>query len=114
MSLEGLDAYVWSQLGVTKYAAGKPLAARLTRRVVRKFPHSAMCQTRPASYGIVMDEMCRSIERSERQNYRMGIILSLVLGALIQEIVKVIFRWWQASASNRALLVGWQMEMQQQ
>lgn len=111
MSLEDLDAYVWSQLGVQKYAAGKGLVGRLTRRVVRKFPHSVMGSTRPASYDIVMDEISRSIERSERQNYRMGIILSLVLGALIQEIVKAIFRWWQQSASNRAMLLGWQMEM---
>lgn len=111
MSLEDLDAYVWSQMSVKKYAAGKPLVARLTRRVVRKFPHVVMSQTRPASYGVVQDEICRSIERSERQNYRMGIILSLVLGALIQEIVKAIFRWWLASASNRALLLGWQTEM---
>ena len=111
MSLEDLDAWVWSQVSVKKYAAGKPLVARLTRRVVRKFPHSIMGSTRPASYDMVQDEMCRSIERSERQNYRMGIILSLVLGALIQEIVKAIFRWWLASASNRALLLGWQTEM---
>jgi len=111
MSLEDLDAYVWSQLGVTKYAAGKGLVGRLTRRVVRKFPHSIMGSTRPASYAMVQDEICRSIERSERQNYRMGIILSLVLGAIIQEIVKAIFRWWLASASNRAMLLGWQMEM---
>lgn len=111
MSIEDLDAYVWSQVGVKKYAAGKGLVARLTRRVVRKFPHGVMSQTRPESYGVVQTEICRSIERSERQNYQMGIILSLVLGALIQEIVKAIFRWWQASASNRALLLGWQMEM---
>lgn len=112
MSLEDLDAYVWSQLGVKKHAAGRPLVTRLTRRVVRKFPHVVMSQTRPGSYDLVQDDISRSIERSERQNYRMGIILSLVLGALIQEIVKAIFKWWQASASNRALLLGWKTEMQ--
>jgi hypothetical protein len=41
----------------------------------------------------------------------MGIILTLVLGAIIQEIVKAVLRWWLQSASNRALLLGWQTEM---
>ena len=74
MSLEDLDAYVWSQLSPRRYAAGRPLVARLTRRVVRKFPHLVMSQTKPESYGMVMHEIARSIERSERQNYGMGII----------------------------------------
>ncbi len=111
MSLEDLDAYVWSQLSPRRYAAGRPLAARLTRRVVRKWPHAVMSQTRPESFAIVTDEIARSIERSERQNYRMGIILTLVLGVIIQEIVKAVLRWWLQSASNRALMLGWQAEM---
>lgn len=111
MSLEDLDAYVWQQLSPRRYAAGRQLVARLTRRVVRKWPHLVMSQTRPESYGIVTDEIARSIERSERQNYGMGIILTLVLSALLSEIVKAVLRWWLQSASNRALLLGWQTEM---
>ena len=111
MSLEDLDAYVWSQLSPRRYAAGRPLVARLTRRVVRKFPHLVMSQTNPESYGMVMHEIAKSIERSERQNYGMGIILTLVLSALLSEIVKAVLRWWLQSASNRALLLGWQTEL---
>ena len=60
---------------------------------------------------VVMHEIARSIERSERQNYGMGIILTLVLSALLSEIVKAVLRWWLQSASNRALMLGWQTEM---
>ena len=108
---EDLDAYVWQQLSARKHLAGKPLVARLVRRAVRKWPHVALSQTRPGQYGIVTDEIAKSIERSERQNFQMGILLTLVLGVLIQEIVKAILRWWLETASNRIFLVGWQSEM---
>ena len=111
MSHDDLDAYVWQQLSARKHLAGKPLVARLVRRAVRKWPHVALSQTRPGQYGIVTDEIAKSIERSERQNFQMGIILTLVLGVLIQEIVKAILRWWLETASNRIFLVGWQSEM---
>ena len=111
MSHDDLDAYVWQQLSARKHLAGKPLVARLVRRAVRKWPHVALSQTQPGQYGIVTDEIAKSIERSERQNFQMGIILTLVLGVLVQEIVKAILRWWLESASNRIFLVGWQSEM---
>jgi hypothetical protein len=112
MSLEDLDAYVWSQLSPRRYAAGRQLVARLTRRVVRKFPHAVMSQAKPESYATVTEELVSSIERSERQNYGMGIILTLVLSALLSEIVKAVLRWWLESARHRALLVGWQAEIE--
>jgi hypothetical protein len=41
----------------------------------------------------------------------MGVILTLVLSALLSEIVKAVLRWWLQSARNRALMLGWQTEM---
>lgn len=113
MSVEDLEAAVWSSLSPRKHIAGRPLVARLTRRVVRKWPQVALSQARPDSYATMLDEVGKSIERSERQNVQMGIILSLVLGVLIQEIIKAVLAWWLASASNRAILIGWQTEMRQ-
>ena len=111
MSLEDLDAAVWASLSVRKHAAGRALVSRLTRRVVRKWPSVAISQARPDSYGVMLEQVGHSIERSERQNIQMGIILSLILGALIQEIVKAVLAWWLKSASNRISIVGWQSEM---
>jgi hypothetical protein len=71
----------------------------------------AISQARPEGYGVMLEQVATSIERSERQNVRMGILLSLVLGVLIQEIVKAILAWWLKTASNRIALVGWQTEM---
>lgn len=113
MSLEDLDAYVWSQLSPRKYVAGRAFTSRIARRVVRKWPQVQMSQATAADHPKIIGEIARSIERSERQNFQMGIILSLLLGAIIQEIVKAVLRWWLKSASNRISLVGWQSEMRQ-
>jgi tetrahydromethanopterin S-methyltransferase subunit E len=111
VSLEDLDSAVWASLSPRKHLAGRPLVSRLVRRVVRKWPAVAISQARPDSYGVMLEQVSASIERSERQNVRMGIILSLVLGVLIQEIVKAVLAWWMKSASHRISLVGWQTEM---
>jgi hypothetical protein len=111
MSLEDLDAYVWASLSPRKYAAGRAFASRIARRVVRKWPQIQMSQATPADHPKIMGEIAHSIDRSERQNFQMGILLTLVLTALIQEIVKAVLRWWLKSASNRVALVGWQSEM---
>lgn len=113
MSLEDLDAAVWSSLSPRKHVAGKALVSRLVRRVVRKWPSVAISQARPEGYGVMLEQVSKSIERSERQNVKMGIILSLILGALIQEIVKAVLAWWLKTASNRVAIVGWQSEMRQ-
>jgi hypothetical protein len=38
----------------------------------------------------------------------MGIILTLVLSALISEIVKILIRWWLESRENRAAMQAMQ------
>jgi hypothetical protein len=38
----------------------------------------------------------------------MGIILTLVLSALISEIVKILIRWWLDSRENRAAMQAMQ------
>ena len=108
MSLEDLDAAVWSSLSARKHLAGKPLVSRLVRRVVRKWPTVAISQARPDSYGVMLEQVAASIERSERQNVKMGIILTLVLSALISEIVKILIRWWLDSRENRAAMQAMQ------
>ena len=112
MSVEDLEAYVWSDLPAMKYLAGRRRVARLTRRCAKRFPSGVMAEASPSGQAMIMDEIHKSVERTERANYQMGVILALILSALLSEIIKALFRWWVNSASNRTLLVGWQMENQ--
>lgn len=111
MSIEDLDAYVWSHLSPRRYIAGRALVSRLTRRVVRKFPHVTMSVARGHEPERIAREIASSIDRSERQNYRMGLFLTLVLSSIVFEIVKAVFAWWSRSASHKAQLLGWQQEL---
>jgi len=109
--MDDLEAYVWADLPPMKYLAGRALVARLTRRLVQRWPSGVMLEASDEGRGMVMGELVRSVERSERQNYRMGIVLTLILSALLSEVVKAILAWWLRSASNRTQLVGYQQEM---
>lgn len=110
MSVEDLEAYVWSDLPAMKYLAGRRLVARLTRRCAKRFPGPVIAEASPEGQARVMQEIHRAVERTERANYRMGIVLTLILSALLSEIIKAILAWWLKSASNRTLLLGWQQE----
>lgn len=110
MSVEDLEDYVWQDLPAMKWLAGRRLVARLTRRCAKRMPCGFMAEASPDGFEQIAQDICRDVERIERANYQMGIIFTLLLSALLSEIVKAIIDWWRMSASNRALLVGWQLE----
>lgn len=110
MSVEDLDAYVWSNLPAMKYLAGRRLVSRLTKRCARQFPSTVMVSVTDEGRDAVLEQLHKTVERHERQNYKMGFILTMILSALLTEIIKALFAWWLASASNKALLLGWQRE----
>lgn len=110
MSVADLEDYVWSNLPPLRWVAGRQLVARLTRRCARRFPGGVMSDASPEGRDMVLDEIRKAVERTERANYRMGFLLSLVLSALLGEIVRALFAWWLKSASNRTVLLGWQAE----
>jgi hypothetical protein len=110
MSVTDLEDYVWSNLPAMRLLAGRRLVARLTRRCAKRFPCGVLSEASPEGQATVLEEIHRAVERTERANYQMGVILTLILSALLTEIVKALFQWWRQSASNRALLIGWQAE----
>jgi hypothetical protein len=57
-----------------------------------------------AECDVVGHHMAKAIERQVRQQYGMGIILTLVLGALVQEVVKILIRWWLERQENQAAM----------
>ena len=110
MSVTDLEDHVWSNLPAMRLLAGRRLVARLTRRCAKRFPCGVLAVASPEGQATVLEEIHRAVERTERANYQMGVILTLILSALLTEIVKALFQWWRQSASNRALLIGWQAE----
>lgn len=108
--IEELEAYVWKDLPAMKYVAGRQRVARLTRRCAKRLPAQVFGEASPESRARIMAEIHKAVERTERANYQMGIFLTLILSAMLSEIVKAIIAWWSKSASNREFLVRWQLE----
>jgi hypothetical protein len=93
---------VWSQLSVRKHAAGRRVVSRIVADAVRDWPSAAMARSDHGEVQAFGSIYAKSLAR--RGNYGMGIILTLVLSALISEVVKILIRWWLEGRDNRAAM----------
>jgi hypothetical protein len=105
-TLEQLQAHVWQRLSLQKHAAGRRMVDRITRRAVRQWPVPVLQQCDAAQADVVGTYFTRTITRQTRQEYGMGIILSLILGALVQEIIKLLIAWWMDHPAEMVQIVG--------
>ena len=104
-TLEPLQAHVWQRLSLQKHVAGRRIVDRITRRAVRQWPVPVLAQCDAAQANVVGTYYTRTITRQARQEYGMGIILSLILGALVQEIIKLLVAWWIDNRSEMVAIV---------
>lgn len=110
MILAELQQHVYSQLSLRKHLAGRAVCDRIIRRAVRTLPAGVMCQSRPREMQRLAQQTVSDIVRHEH-SIGCGIILTLILSALIGEIVKLLIAWWRASHEHQVLLRGYQVEM---
>ena len=101
MSLDQLEDHVWREMGGQKHAVGRWRINRLTRRAVKRWPES--------------DEVTlptiELIEADEQREVQMGIILTLILGSVIQEIVRILAQWYRENHKNKLLMVAYKRSL---
>ena len=102
MSLDQLEDHVWREMGGTKHAVGRWRINRLTRRAVKRWPETDEV-TLPA---------IELIQADEHREVQMGIILTLILGAIIQEIVRILAAWYRENHKNKVLMMGFKKGLQ--
>ena len=103
MTLDDLQAHVWDRLPtLQRTVAGRRIVSRIVKSAVRGWPVPVLEQCDAGQTEIVAKHYTKTIERQARREYGMGIILTLVLGALVQEVVKIIVRWWLERNENRS------------
>jgi hypothetical protein len=105
MTQAELSDYVWRRMSVRKYAIGRRRVAELTARAVRQWPVGVLRQCTPEECQIVGQYLQKSLERNAKAEYGMGVILTIVLGALLSELVKILLRWWLESDQNRKAMM---------
>lgn len=101
MTRDELDAYVWENLSARKLLAGRDRVRRITTRALRSWPVAVLAQCDDAESMVVGNYMSRNIERSERHEYGMGFLASVVFAAIIGEIVKLLMRRWLERRESR-------------
>jgi hypothetical protein len=112
MSYAELQEHIWSQLSLRKRLAGRAACDRILRRAVRVLPSGMMSQSNPTEQNRLMKQTAADIVRHERHNnVTMGILLTIILSALVSEIVKLLLAWWRSRSENQVLLRGYQQEM---
>ena len=105
MTLSELQSRVYDQLpSVPRMLGGRLLVNRIVRRAVVNWPVPVLEQCDEAEANVVGHHMAKSVERAVRQEVGMGIILTLVLGALVQEVVKILIRWWLERDEHRTAM----------
>lgn len=103
MTIHDLESYVWDRLpSMRRTLAGRRAVGRVVRRAVKTWPIPVLEQCDAAETEVVGVHLARSIERNMRHEVGMGIILTLVLSALVSEVVKILVRWWLERQENQA------------
>lgn len=103
MTIHDLESYVWDRLpSMRRSLAGRRAVGRVVRRAVKTWPVPVLEQCDAGEAEVVGVHLARSIERNMRHEVGMGILLTLVLSAVISEVVKILVRWWLERQENQA------------
>ena len=102
MTLTDLESHVWGQLPTLQRVAGRRTANRVVRRAVAGWPIPVLEQCDDAEAAVVAKYYTRTVERSVRADMQMGFFTLLIFSALVQEIVKILVRWWMEKSENRS------------
>lgn len=100
MTHDELIAAVWDELPKTRYLLGRRRIDRLTSRCLKKWPVPVLYQCDEQQTAVVGEHLARTVERHERAEYGMGFFASMILAALVSEIVKILVRRWQENRTE--------------
>ena len=107
MSLDAIQSHVWDNLPmVNRTIVGRRAVRRIVSRAVANWPSVVLQQCDAQQTDVVAYHYTKSVLRQARQEYGMGILAMLVLGALVQEIVKLLVAWWLDSRENREAMMA--------
>jgi hypothetical protein len=94
MTRQQLIDAVWDELPAKRYLLGRKRGERLIERAIKRWPVPVLYQCDAQQTAVVGEHLARSLERQERAEYGMGFLTSIILAAIISEIVKILIRRW--------------------
>jgi hypothetical protein len=103
MTLEQLQSHVWDSLPtLQRTVAGRRIVSRIVTAAVRGWPVAVLEQCDAGESQVVAKHYSKTLERAARQQFGMGILLTLLLGSLVQEVVRLLIQWWLDRQENRS------------
>lgn len=107
MTRDELADMVYAELPYRLRIAGRSVVGRIVDDAVSSWPSPVLRQCDAGQSQVVADALTHSMRR-RRQQYGMGIVLTLILSALISEVVKIMLRWWLERSEHRMAIVEMQ------
>lgn len=93
MTRDDFVADVWESLPARKHLLGRERVARIVERSLKAWPVPVLVQCDEKQTQVVAKHFARSMERKERE-FGMGFFASIVLAAIVSEIVKHLVQRW--------------------
>lgn len=102
MTYGELDQYVWDRLPtLQRVGCGRGLVSRVIRRAVESWPVAVLQQCDVGQTQVVAKHYTRTIERAVRADVKMGFLAMLIFSAAVQEIIRILVRWWLERNENK-------------
>lgn len=101
MSRSDVEEYVWRQLSPRRYVVGRAICNRLTRKAIRAWDRDV-----PR-----LNAISSRVEGEARNDIEMGLLATLVLAAIVGEIVHALWEWFRKSHANTCLMYAYQREL---
>jgi len=116
MTIDEMQSYVWQRLGIGKAVAGRDAVRDLVQIAIEQWPHRQLDMAgNAAECEIVVEVLRRNIKRVHesitpqgQQTY--GFIWTILLGLVVNQIIKIILKWWRERVENRNTIDAWQQE----
>jgi len=112
--IDDLKELVWERMGYRKHFAGREAMGDLVEVAVQEWPTAEMPHIASGTAAEIyrMDQLAASIKRhitlTHGHDKRFGFIWTIVLSALISEMIRLLLAWWWNSQTNRDRMTKWQ------
>jgi hypothetical protein len=109
MDLSALKDRVWSSVGIRKHAVGRATVDRAVKFYVGNWPVSGLTPGRMADTHRQMVDLgmaCLSPWSLSRgsDSKRYGFIWTMLLSAVLSQVVAALIKWWLQSEDNKELM----------
>lgn len=113
-AFQQLQKHIWNALPVRKHLAGKERVYDCIAVVVQEWPDDQFAQSDSSdrkAEGFVARGLMQNVKRHLHLVYgeqEFGFIWTIILQALLWEIIKATLNWWREKKENRIAMLDWQ------